>query len=317
MINIEDEHLDTHNPSLIEEEEEVFVNPTGNGIGAQQGHDAEVTMLFEEARDKLAKVEANAIKQKSQIVADLAKSLEEKKIPLDTICMEIINQLRGQVSATFIRQYLQEKYKQKTRVENAKKKQKQKPGIESKTDEKLATVTLLNKEDNDNKKKVMVAEIGGSGPTLIHEDDEDSEDEQAPMYSESDNTKVTEAPISQQLQQEQPSIFEPEASPQDQHLDRVGPDGTPEDSSQMVAAGGTTVSAASPNYNSISDKPDIDDGYILPFEISFLCSDIRRQMIPLYKKNGDNEKLWFSISIDIRTRKVVSWNIGRIGQTAN
>ena len=51
------------------------------------------------------------------------------------------------------------------------------------------------------KKKVMVAEIGACGQTLIEEDDgddEDSDDEQHSIYKESDTTKVTEAPISQQ-----------------------------------------------------------------------------------------------------------------------
>jgi hypothetical protein len=181
MSNIANEHLNINIPYPIEEEE-VFANPPENEMSAEKGHDAEITSLFEVARDKLAKVKANSIKQKRQRVADLAKS-REGKIPMDSVCMEIINHLRGLVSVTFIRQCLQEKYKQKRRVENAKKKHKQKPEPESKLDEKLATFPLLTLEDDDNKKKAMVAEIVGSGDhTLIDGNDEDSKDEQHLIY---------------------------------------------------------------------------------------------------------------------------------------
>jgi hypothetical protein len=63
-----------------------------------------------------------------------------RKIRTDTICVEIVNQLRGQVSDRFIRECLDEKYKQKVRVENARKQQSKK----DKETDKLAAVTPLN-----------------------------------------------------------------------------------------------------------------------------------------------------------------------------
>jgi len=50
----------------------------------------------------------------------LAKDLEGK-VPTDTISIEIVNQLRGRVSERFVHICLDNKYKQKYRAENAKK----------------------------------------------------------------------------------------------------------------------------------------------------------------------------------------------------
>lgn len=56
--------------------------------------DKVISLLFEDARNKLEMAEKESEEQlkkkKKQIVADLAKSLEDK-IPIDTICIEIVN----------------------------------------------------------------------------------------------------------------------------------------------------------------------------------------------------------------------------------
>jgi hypothetical protein len=85
--------------------------------------DEEILWLFDDARTKLEKIEGNSKQQKKQVIKDLAKSLEDK-IRTDTICIEITNQLRGQISESFVRQSLDDKYKQSHRVENAKKQNK-------------------------------------------------------------------------------------------------------------------------------------------------------------------------------------------------
>jgi len=53
---------------------------------------------------------------------------------------------------------------------------------------------------------------------------------------------------------------------------------------------------------------------ILHFEFPLLFRDIRNYMAPLHPKIGDQGKVWFSGKIDIRNRKVISSNLGRIIQ---
>src|SRR6476646_9552747 len=105
--------------------------------------DEEISYLFENARSKLDKIHAQAEKEK-KIVKEVAKDLEGK-IPIDTICIEIVNQLRGRVSERFIRECLEEKYKQEHRVDNARK-QKKRRQEEQEKNENLAALTPLNNE---------------------------------------------------------------------------------------------------------------------------------------------------------------------------
>ena len=92
MKNFEDEPRDTNNAP--NRRRLCRSNETGETVDKEL--DAEVSGLFEDARDKIEKIDAKAKHQKKQIVIDLAKDLEDK-IRTDTICMEIIDQLRGQV----------------------------------------------------------------------------------------------------------------------------------------------------------------------------------------------------------------------------
>jgi hypothetical protein len=82
--------------------------------------EAEISSLFRDALSKLDKIDAQAERERKEIVKNLAKDLEGK-IATDTISIEIVNQLRGRVSERHIRECLDEKYKQKHRVENARK----------------------------------------------------------------------------------------------------------------------------------------------------------------------------------------------------
>jgi len=100
----------------------------------------EISLCFKVAIEKLEKVDAYAKKEKTQIVQDLAKALEGK-IPTDRICIEITDRLRNKVSERLIHSCLDEKYKQKRRVENARKR-KSKHQIT----EHLAATLLLEQE---------------------------------------------------------------------------------------------------------------------------------------------------------------------------
>lgn len=131
--------------------------------------DKDISMLFDDARTKLDEIEGNSKLQKKKVVKDLAISLEEK-IQTDTICIEITNQLRSQVSESFIRQCLDEKYKQKPRVENARKQKKKERFTEDDNLASLPSLTPLTKD-----KKILV-DVNG-GVSFEEDDDEDQVDE--------------------------------------------------------------------------------------------------------------------------------------------
>ena len=80
-------------------------------------------------------------KRRSRSLLIWLKALREE-VTTDTISVEIVNQLRGQISERFIRECLHEKYKQKVRVDNARK-QKQGPKKDKEID-KLAVLPPLN-----------------------------------------------------------------------------------------------------------------------------------------------------------------------------
>jgi hypothetical protein len=103
----------------------------------------EISVLFQKARINLDKVDEQAKKEKKQIVKDLAEDLEGK-IQIDTICIEISNQLHDKVSKRTIRECLDEKYKQHHRVENARKQKERHQGEESNGN--LAALMPLNQQ---------------------------------------------------------------------------------------------------------------------------------------------------------------------------
>lgn len=109
--------------------------------------DKEVTVIFNDAIEKIRKVENDSVRQKKQIVIELAKNLEGR-IATDTICIEIKTQLRGtNVSDRHIEECLEEKYKQAHRVKNALKRNKLIPESIKPT-KNLAALSRLNSEDD-------------------------------------------------------------------------------------------------------------------------------------------------------------------------
>lgn len=72
--------------------------------------DREITVLCQEAIEQIKKVDTDSDYKKKEIVRKLATDLEGK-IQTETICIEVITQLRGHVSESFIRKCLDKKYK--------------------------------------------------------------------------------------------------------------------------------------------------------------------------------------------------------------
>lgn len=121
-----------------------------------------MALLFENARKELDAIYELAQDDKKKVVKNLAKSLEGM-IRTDTICIEIVNQLRGKVSERFIRECLEDKYKQPQKMQNARM-QKKKWSQEHGHNESLAALTPLNQEqgESENKEIVITQNIDGS-----------------------------------------------------------------------------------------------------------------------------------------------------------
>jgi hypothetical protein len=107
---------------------------------SSESNEKAISFCFQSAIKKLDRVDANVEKKKKQIVQDLAKSLEGK-IPTDRIATEITHQLHGKVSERLVDGCLDEKYKQKHRVENARKRKKKHQHTEN-----LAALILLEEK---------------------------------------------------------------------------------------------------------------------------------------------------------------------------
>jgi hypothetical protein len=112
--------------------------------------EAEISQLFKNAIIKIDQVDKQADRKKKEIVKDLARDLEGK-IRLDTICMEIVHQLDGRVSERFIRQSLDEKYKDTPKAENAKKQKIL--GKTEESSENLAALTPLKQQQEEYPKR--------------------------------------------------------------------------------------------------------------------------------------------------------------------
>jgi hypothetical protein len=154
--------------------------------------DTQVTLLFNNAIEQIRKVEKDSLRQKKQIIIELAKKLEGK-IPTDTICMEIKNQLHGNgISERHIEDCLDVKYKQLHRVKNAQKPDKSKLQAESKIaaeqEDSLVEPLRLNQEkEQEQSQDIIIA--GSNGQMLIQEDNNDRNKED-PLSTIQDAKKV-------------------------------------------------------------------------------------------------------------------------------
>jgi hypothetical protein len=132
----------------------------------------------------------------------LAKDLEGK-VPTDTISIEIVNQLRGRVSERFIHECLDNKYKQKYRAENAKKRKSKEE--EKGNGQNLAAVALLNHET---KRRVIV--IDSEGRSGLEDGDKSPKQDASDNVLEDARTTTAKARSLQLAVKQEDEINQPE-----------------------------------------------------------------------------------------------------------
>jgi hypothetical protein len=269
--------------------------------------DAETSFLFVDAIEKLDKIDVQtkdskkqigvrANESKKQIVRDLAKNLEGK-IPTDTICMEITNHLSGRVSDRFVRECLDERYKDKVYSDNAKKQHPKK----NKAIDKLAAVTPLNPAVGEEKGIVDVddsvsIEEKDKPPTTI--DFSVMTDKTIVPVSYPQEHKLNEK--TDHSLEEYSSCQEPVDENREVALEKV---------SQVTIANKMVTSEEPANTH----DNEMDKG-ILHFEFPIYYKKLQNQMALLSRKSGRDGKVWFNGKIEIETGKVISKNFGRIEQ---
>jgi hypothetical protein len=281
----------------------------------EKDYDEEISLIFKDAKEKLNKIDKDATKQKKQIVTDLAKSLEGK-IPTDTISIEIINQLRGQVSERFVRECLDEKYKQKIRVDNARKQKQHQQEEEHKNVDKLAAVTPLNEEVEEDKNKALVI-LGVDGRTSFRKDENEPTTTDASTIR--DNiVNETSYQLQQEQEQEQEQELKEEVNPDlmessayKEMYDENYEQEAPEKSSQFISADNIPSTSES-SYIYDNDIDTFND--ILPFEFFVYYTELQKFMASIFRSKGDNRKVWFNGKINKKTGVVVSSNLGRINK---
>ncbi|HYF98870.1 MAG TPA: hypothetical protein VD815_02135 [Candidatus Saccharimonadales bacterium] len=236
--------------------------------------DIEISRLFDEARSQLGMIESNSKQQKKQVVKDLAKRLENK-IQTDTICIEITNQLRGQVAESFVRQCLDEKYKQKPRVENARKQKKQERSIGKDNLASLPSLTPVTKD-----KKILV---DANGRVSFEEDGEGDEDQ-----IDEDNKSSTLIESSTTVWEERPLNNEQKGEDLKQ-------------SSQSVMDDMLILDSTAERELDVSSSIDL-----FPFVFSMHYGDLREQMRTIFPNTCSYTEIWFSGKIDKNTGEVLS-----------
>ena len=273
--------------------------------------DKEISWLFDEARSHLEKIRTNADQQKKQIVRNLAKSLEGK-IPIDSICIEITNQLNGRVSESFVRQCLDDKYKQSHRAENAKKQNRKQTPYKNKEDlEKLATLTSLNQEDHND--KIIMVEANGQA-LVQREGNDNPHDELFLNLKDPSTTDETKTRLSSKMSRDDEPKQQLELKSADSGLKECS--GCQELHAKVIELSDALKKAT---QFEIADKtvypdqsPETND--IVLFEYSMVFDKMQKYLAPLYLKIGPHGDVWLKGQIDKKTSKVVSLDFGRINQ---
>ena len=181
-----------------------------------------VLSLCDEARAKLKEVKRDlkykinsakheASSKKKNIVLNFAKDLENK-IRMDIISATIVKQLEDLVSESFIHECLDEKYKQKHKVENAKQ-QKKKKQLE-KEGSNLDPLPALNQqehkeeEEEEKQKDKVPVMVGADGQSYVQRENQNKpSDEDYNDHISKDKT-FTPSFSSPQQQPEQNNLIE-------------------------------------------------------------------------------------------------------------
>ncbi len=261
----------------------------------EETNNIKIDKLFEDARQELNKIESEAKGKKKKIILDLAASLEGK-IREDTISTEIVSQLVPTVSERFIHETLPEKYKQKYRVDNAKKQKKR-------IDKKLAAVTPLNQEteleeDNEEDRHIMLIDVDGN--TIIQNEENNLSETNLDPYNNTD-TSFT------------PKTSQPQESEQEQlkkKIDDAKSERSSEESNQLNDLDKTVIdisTAMNEHHKDISNS-------VLHLEFCIQYKELQRYMAVLFRRLGDKGKVWFNIKIDKEEEKIIHATFGTIGE---
>ena len=298
----------------------------------------EILSLCNEAIEQIRKVDANSKRQKKQIIIELAKNLEGK-IPSNTISIEIVNQLRGLVSESFIHKCLDIKYKDNRRSQNAKQQNKhQSIELETKLenlldeeedDEKMKTETAPVVDDDGNnpalpvaldpepKKEVIV--VGSSGQMLIQKDNEnnqsdDDANEPNPNLtgnqSSGNGVATREDPLcngqrpEQQLDDDHDDLDLAECS----NCRRLMSKNFELEAALLKSTKFTTA------YK-IDAAKDSDENNILQIQLPLTYRPLQEYMAKLFPTIGSNGKVWLNLEIDKNKGKVLEINFGKIDQS--
>jgi hypothetical protein len=266
-------------------------------IAVIESYQKDISSLFVEAKDKLVKIDEDAKLKKKDIVVNLAKDLEGK-IPTDSICQKIVEELNGIVSRSLIQNCLPEDYKQGYRVKNARQQQQQQQQKNLQKEEtKLALAVALNPEEN---KEVKIEEHQKNNGVVFTDVDGmsylqwEKNDKKSSAISSNESNIVEDKSSSQssnQLHKEQ-----------QQYLQRP---------SQLTAAATTTTNAdktiitegTSFEYSNENNKD------IIYFEFFIEHRDLENYLNLL----KDHDKIWINGRINTRTKDITHY-FGRLDQ---
>jgi len=261
-----------------------------------------INTLLENAKNEILNINSDAKGKKKRIILELAASLEGK-FREDTIAMVIAHELKGITSERFIHECLPEKYKQKHRVENAKK-QRQK--VEKKLD---GVQPLKEIEEEEKTKQPMLVNIDGSTSIQNHDDGEldigiqdlttSNSFESSIYYPNQQQQSLQEEKNHEEEINEYPNFKEtPSSESQNPNDDQ--------DLDQLISTDGNNVT--SENKNKI-----IPSNNMLDLEFSMPFDRIQKHMVPLFSKIGRSGLIWFHIKVNTKKSEIVYYDFGRIG----
>ena len=157
--------------------------------------------LKQEERIEHDNVRNHKNKKKREMVVEFAERLDKLTSQKDIISSIIVKTLKGLVSKSLIHECLPAKYKQKHRIDNAKKQKKN-----VKIEHNLAPLSALNQpqheieEEEQKKKQMMTVTIGPDGRSYIQSENngepsdnaqEDIHEKPRPLTDTSNKAKIT------------------------------------------------------------------------------------------------------------------------------
>jgi hypothetical protein len=258
----------------------------------------DIEWLVDSAIDKLKVVKDYSEKENRQIVSELAKDLEAI-ISMDNICTEIINRLDGHLKPRTIREYLDVKYKIKTRVQNARKQKKNKQsGLAAKPPLNKVSETLvidgrneISFRDVDNPQSFQPKEtsvVDSIDIRSLSQKESVSSTEQKQQSKGQVNTEIAECPGCIGKEERIKELEEAlQKVPQFIAADKIGPS-----------------TAAIKGLKEAPEEP-------LEFEVSKMGSEIRDFFISNNIKST-KDTIWFSGKIDRTTGKIIYFDLGRL-----